>query len=254
MATEAEERRKKRTREEKLAAGALLLARRRARKLVVAAAAPVIAQAAVDARGKGRAAVLGALLLSGRWLSAEVAQALVAARQGARQAAGRRLDAELRGLGVERSRSARPLFQRAAAARVAEDEASAAIVGDSVASQWRGIAASSVYQTGDPERSEVEARIRRSSSLLKSRIERAADTEVSKAYADEHRATAAEFSRYEDDVDSGKLVRQWVALLDACERCWPNDGEQVGLEETFPAGEPGDMHPRCACYPIIVRA
>ena len=51
------------------------------------------------------------------------------------------------------------------------------------------------------------------------------------------------------------MLREWSAMLEACERCWPHDGERVGLDEGFFGGdEPGSVHPRCQCSETIVSA
>lgn len=45
------------------------------------------------------------------------------------------------------------------------------------------------------------------------------------------------------------LMRMWDAVNDkrTCERCRSADGTIVGVNERFPLGEPGSVHPRCLC-------
>lgn len=53
-------------------------------------------------------------------------------------------------------------------------------------------------------------------------------------------------------LDTGvELERVWSAEAGACEVCAGLDGVVVGLNEQFPEGEPGSIHPHCACVDEI---
>ena len=90
--------------------------------------------------------------------------------------------------------------------------------------------------------------------LIKKRLEGVAATEYSVAYNDEHHAVLVQMA----DRDPGLLalvMREWCAMADACERCWPHDGERVAIGESFSGGDvPGSVHPRCMCCETIVAA
>jgi hypothetical protein len=43
------------------------------------------------------------------------------------------------------------------------------------------------------------------------------------------------------------LFRRWDAQADACPVCAMADGKIVGVNEPFPEGEPGSVHPNCNC-------
>lgn len=234
----------------RLAAGALLLSQEHAAKAMRAAAAKHVAEAQAELQRRDtdrKAALLLALLAVGHRLAESLTAAIVDGRQAARRAAARRLGIELTAVGIERSDTVRPLLVAGAMARTQDDSTRAAIAAASLATQWRGLALASAARGR-----ETAAALTRSKTLLASRIERTAITETAHAYNDEHRSLLVEAVRY-GDIAEDAVMREWSALLDACERCWPLDGEQARVDESFPGGyEPGDVHPRCACVEIVV--
>ena len=89
---------------------------------------------------------------------------------------------------------------------------------------------------------------------MQAKIARTAETEAARAYNDEHLERARDMLAA-GDLPPGALLREWSALIDACEACWPHDGERTGIDESFSGGEePGSVHPRCRCSDIIVAA
>lgn len=53
-------------------------------------------------------------------------------------------------------------------------------------------------------------------------------------------------------VDTGiEMIRVWSAEYGACEVCAGLDGTVVALSDNFPEGEPGSIHPNCACIDEI---
>lgn len=73
-------------------------------------------------------------------------------------------------------------------------------------------------------------------------IERTAITEASSAYNTGRLA-------YLEEAIGVELYRVWDSAFDklTCELCAGADGTTVGINESFPLGEPGDVHPRCMC-------
>jgi hypothetical protein len=53
-----------------------------------------------------------------------------------------------------------------------------------------------------------------------------------------------------------RYVREWSAVLDrrTCRRCSELDGRWVRVDESFPEGEPSQIHGRCRCMSQIVAA
>lgn len=45
----------------------------------------------------------------------------------------------------------------------------------------------------------------------------------------------------------GNALRRWDAFLDACPICRLANGTIARVNESFPLGEPGDVHPFCKC-------
>lgn len=70
-------------------------------------------------------------------------------------------------------------------------------------------------------------------------LRRIAITESSEAY-NSGRLLAAR----ESGLD---LYRRWDAMADACPVCSDEDGTIVHVNDPFPIGEPGAVHPNCAC-------
>jgi len=54
-----------------------------------------------------------------------------------------------------------------------------------------------------------------------------------------------------------QVMRVWDATLDkrTCQVCANADGDMVGVQERFPNGEPGMVHPNCRCtwHPIPIQ-
>lgn len=67
--------------------------------------------------------------------------------------------------------------------------------------------------------------------------------------ANTERDMAARQVSLETGVD---LWKRWNAYADACPVCRAVDGETVRVTESFSAGEPGSVHPSCACWSDIV--
>lgn len=244
-----------RERERRASATALLLARDRVERTLTRAADAAVASAAHEVRAgrrKSRAPVLLALIAAGRLMSAGLATAIEAGRKEARGLAARRLGAELRAVGAEASTGSPGLLAAAHLERMGVDAAEAAISADSLAAQWRGLA-TRVAMVAQREGEDVATAVSGTRVPLGPRIARTAATEAARAYNDEHEHRLRDLVA-SGDVDPEHLMREWCAMLDACSLCWPYDGERVGLLDSFSGGEPGTMHPRCACTAIVVSA
>jgi len=240
---------KERTREERAAAGEILLARDQtlARMRAAARAAASDAAEKADRKDWERAAVAAALLLIGRKLGASLGAAVIRGRAEARMAARRRLRAEFGLLGAA---AALPATSRA---RETRDATAAAKVAGSIATQWKALALLALRDAAKAEK-DPGAALRATERAIAPSLDRAAATETARAYNGEHRAAALDFARANPEAAS-KMLREWSAMLEACERCWPHDGERVGLDEGFFGGdEPGSVHVRCACTETIVSA
>jgi len=245
----------------RLAAGTMLLAQASTKKkLAKTVAVHVDAVAAEAARRHERdkkAAALALLLLGAKAMVPDLARSIVDGRADARKSARGRLFAELKAAGLALGAAPWVFGNRAE-----EDAAHAQLSAESLASQWQGLAAASLIAARRVEQPVAQA-IRGTVRKMKDRTERTAATETAQAYSDEHREALRDLVRQDRQLAGGewaaeaeaKLARQWSALLDACERCWPHDGETVGLNETFSGGdEPGFMHARCRCIEVIVEA
>lgn len=80
-------------------------------------------------------------------------------------------------------------------------------------------------------------------TALRSRLDTIAVTESARSYNETRRDIAESFS-----VPSNKfMVKRWDAQLDACPYCWQENGTVVPINESFPGGTPGAVHPRCQC-------
>lgn len=239
---------KKRTREERAAVGALILAGDRALSRMRRLARTAFADAAL---AESERAHLRALVTVGRRLSDELSDALAEGRADARAAARRRLKAEVSASGEVASFST-PAQAAASEARAATDAARARIAADSLGSQWRATASTSYRTPGSEARPLVTRKA--AERGFDARLERTARTEAARAYNEEHREAAREIARRDPELGS-RLMREWSAMADACERCLPHDGERVGIDEDFDYGdEPGNMHPHCQCVEHVVAA
>ena len=82
---------------------------------------------------------------------------------------------------------------------------------------------------------------RQALEVIEPRVRRTALTESVDAWS-------AETSRQNDRAyDLGlEVTEPWVAMLDACPRCWDLDGTSVTRPDRFPDDPP--LHPHCCCY------
>ncbi len=144
-------------------------------------------------------------------------------RAGARSAGLDRLQQELKSVGHAGS------IEVSSAA--AYDAARARIYASRYAAAWAQSA------NGDTAEEAVDA----AEVATEARLETLALTETSEAF------NAARFAVQVEG--SGELVRIWDAINDArtCQFCRDADGTIVGFNDPFPQGEPGSVHPRCAC-------
>ena len=238
----------------RLSAGALLLSQKHAEKAIREAANRHIAEANAELakqRTDRRAALTLVLLALGSRMTESLTAAILSGRQEARKASARRLVAELQAAGIQPTSSVRPMFAAASLARGQEDAAMASLAASSLVTQWRGLALSAGTLAGRRGKP-LAAGLAKSKDLLAPRITRTAATETAHAYNDEHRALIREAVRY-GDIDADAVMREWSALVDACEHCWPMHGERVGIDESFSGGyEPGDVHVNCMCTEVIV--
>jgi len=245
----------------RLGVGALLLAETSARKAIAKAVETHVDNAAAELQrrkdNERKAAALVLLLGGARAMSEDVRAAIVAGRKEAREAARRRLNAELKTAGIVIE-----AHEWVVGNRMPEDTAHAASAAESLAGQWRGLA---IAVTLAAKRKETSAASEVSTTIrpMRARIERTATSEIAQAYNDEHVAALRDIVEHDRAYRDGELAdrietqlaRQWSALVDACERCWPLDGVTVGINESFPGGdEPGSMHIRCRCIDVLVEA
>ena len=238
-------------------AGALMLAGDEAGRLMRRAADAQIAQAAHELRGRRqnekRASVLLVLLAAGARMAGGLADAVAAGRKRARGLAATRLGAELAALGIEPQTGSPGLLAAQHLDRMGADAVEAQIAAESLAGQWRALATRAVLQaqrTGE----DVAAAVSATREPLLPKIARTAETEATRAFNDEHLEHVRDMIA-RGDVPEHLVMREWSALIDACERCFPLDGVRVGVAESFPGGEePGSVHPRCRCSELIVAA
>lgn len=78
---------------------------------------------------------------------------------------------------------------------------------------------------------------------------RIAVTESSQAFNESRLALLDDIRRAPDVATVTELMRVWDATLDraTCPVCEDADGTIVGLNESFPDGEPSGVHPNCRC-------
>ncbi len=245
-----------RQRARRASAGAILLAGDRTGKLMARAADAQVAQAAQELgsrSGERKAVALLVLLAAGRRMAEGLTGAVLAGRKEARSLAARRLGAELELAGVSGETGSPALIAASHLARFESDGVEAQMAAESLAGQWRALASRAVLQAqrlGEDVARAVSATRR----PLERRIARTAETESTRAYNDEHAERLRDLVA-RGDLDPDRVLREWSALLDACEDCWPHDGERVGVSDSFSGGdEPGDVHPRCRCTALLVSA
>jgi SPP1 gp7 family putative phage head morphogenesis protein len=78
-------------------------------------------------------------------------------------------------------------------------------------------------------------------------LERIIVTETAQAFNE----GALEQARRVENDTGVELERMWSAEAGACDECAELDGTVVGLNEFFPGGEPGSIHPNCRCVDEI---
>lgn len=234
----------------RLSAGALLLAQDRTGKLLRESVHQHVSAAAGRvARGGRKLEQMRGLMTTATAMAPALAVAIARGRKLARQAAVGRLSAELEATGQK-------IFARSSAAAKAleaaeEDEISARIVSESLASQWRQIARAAIALDREED---AAAAVRKTERAFASRLERAAVTEAARAFNDEIHSRL-ELAVKVGEVDPNGFWIEWNALVDACERCAPLHGERIRAGESFPGGEmPGSVHVHCRCTSVIVEA
>lgn len=253
----------------RLNAGTLLNAQAVARRQLQAAIAASIQAAVADAARRQhddrarKAAILALLLLASKRMAEQAKAAIVEGRRHARREGARRLATELVALGVTLKTGSWPMGFAAGVIvngwqhRGHEDDLHATTAADALAVAWRAAAfrAASVALREDRD---VAGAIQGTAAAMTPRAERTSDTEIAGAYSEERRLSLVDAStadpEFRDVVTRLRLVRRWVAMLDACPLCWPLDGE-LAVDGRFDGGaEPGFMHPRCRCTDELVVA
>lgn len=201
------------------------------------------------------AVILAMLLAASERMGEAIAARIVLSRQAARAAARGRLGAELKAAGIVLA-----AHEWALHSRKDEDDGYADHAASSLAGQWRGLAIAAILGAERKERTPAEA-IRSTGAPMRLRSSRTAETEIARAYADEHSEALSDIVEHDRHYRDGeladaietRLMRQWSALVDACPRCWPLHGVEVGIGESFPGGEePGYVHVRCRCIEVVV--
>lgn len=250
------------TRTLRLSVGTLLHAQDRTEALIAKVVSDEAARAAAEVSKKRerRAAVIAALLLASERLATAATAGIVRGRTLARDAATDRLVAELDDLGIDaaslRRSASRPLVAAARRERAHEDTLHAESAGSALAGQWRAVAVASALGAMNRDRDPVDA-VAKTPALMRARVLRTATTESTVAYNSEHAEAIADAVRYDGDLADKfaelEVMREWSAMIDACEKCWPLDGERVEVGETFSGGnEPGHVHAHCRCIEILV--
>lgn len=166
--------------------------------------------------------------------------AIVLARAGARERGVTRLSAEAESIGIE-------LGVSRLESEFARDWLRAVRVSRSYTNRWLDKA----VELENP---------RAASATTQGSLERIGVTESSEAFTTGRRATleVADLRAYggtDRVVSEMSLMRAWDSALEknTCATCASADGTIVGINESFPAGEPGSVHPRCLCGFSLVR-
>lgn len=159
-------------------------------------------------------------------IDSAVQSGIVEARGLARKAGTHRIEAEASTLGVSVDSADRPVV-----AQMAQDAARARHFASRFAVAWLGRAVGS---------NTTEA-ARAANAATAARLETIAVSESAAAF-NAGRLRLLERSQHH-------LMRMWDSAMEArsCSRCVDADGTVVGAQESFPLGEPGDVHPRCLC-------
>jgi len=224
-----------------------------------AAAAQLAAKRKAERERK--AALLSLLLALSPALVAKVQAGIVRGRQAARASAAKRVVAELTAAGIvlgpQGITANRPLLAAAQMNRAADDAIHARAAAESLVTQWRGLA---VHASRVAERDGEDdvAAIVRTKAIMVPRVERTANTETAVAYNEEHGEVVREMARYDDaferELADADVMREWSAMADACENCWPRDGEQIGINDSWSGPDPGEMHIGCRCIEFYISA
>jgi SPP1 gp7 family putative phage head morphogenesis protein len=200
----------------------------------------------IVARGRARRLSDAAIAVEMR---RELLKALVQFRRASRQLGLLRLIAEAKELGL--TVVARELNG------VETDFRRSALVAKSLSDQWAKTAVRfpqrpsvADYEEEPTEETPVKKQSRDEMILaaLLYAIKRIAVTESAQAFNAERGAAAKEAE------DLAQLRKRWDARLDSkvCPVCADADGTIVPINEQFPLGEPGGVHPRCRCSWSIV--
>lgn len=99
---------------------------------------------------------------------------------------------------------------------------------------------------------ELEA-IAAATAAQDSRLALGAVTETATAFNVERSQALKQFAR-EQPVLAETLVKVWDSALEknTCDVCERAHGTWVYLDQDFPLGEPGDVHPRCRCTEQVI--
>jgi SPP1 gp7 family putative phage head morphogenesis protein len=152
----------------------------------------------------------------------ELRTAILEGRALARDAGHTRIEAEASSMGIVLTAAlAAPI------ARLATDYARARLYAERYASAWRFAA-----QGDNP--------IAAANDATNARLDTLGLTEGAGAFNE---------ARLERVRFQPKLYRMWDAVNDArtCSRCRSAHGTIVRVDDPFPDGEPGSVHPRCQC-------
>jgi hypothetical protein len=163
-------------------------------------------------------------------VAASVARGIAVARATARDAGIARLEEEAASVGAELSGA------RAASAAVAAEVQRARVLGNSYAERW--------LRKAEGERAATAAAA--ASAATQGSATRIAVTESAGAFNEGREEASHEIQA---PRSASSLLKVWDATLDrrTCPVCRNADGDIVGVNEHFPAGTPGSVHPFCRC-------
>ncbi len=155
-------------------------------------------------------------------LEREIRAGLAEVRADAQNAATERIRDELASLGIVLSG-----VLASNISRVGRNEGRALLYSRRYATDWLAIARAS---------DSIEA----ANAAMNARLATLGLTEGASAFNERRRELAERYPH---------LMRMWDAVNDrrTCGRCRAADGTIVGVNERFPLGEPGSVHPRCLC-------
>jgi hypothetical protein len=206
---------------------------------------------------RARSTAINAVRRAVTELSLSLAQEVLDGRQRAREAALRRLTAELTLLRTQlQSAGYRDPVDDPSASDGDEDAALAQSAAASLAAQWSQLAIARVLLWADDPSGSLPAQLKQSLTPMDSRVGRTAATEVSRAYNDEHDegvGWVAEDNKQAEWLPA--VFKYWSAILDrrVCATCAAHDGEIVVVGMKFDGGdEPGSVHVCCRCVDSIV--